>query len=53
MSLRDILHELAGRVNAPHLHDEIDTLPEPEPEPAADPAEPEPEAEPVKGKAGK
>ena len=24
MSLKDILHELAGRVNAPHLHEQID-----------------------------
>ena len=42
MGLKDILHELAGRVNAPHLHDEIDDLPDAEPvaaaEPAADPA---------------
>jgi len=51
MSLKDILHELAGRVNATHLHDEIDAL-NGEPEAAAEadaeaPAEPEAE---VKGK---
>jgi hypothetical protein len=28
MNLKDILHELAGRVNASHLHDEIDALPD-------------------------
>jgi len=30
MTLKEILHELAGRVNAPHLHEEIDALPETE-----------------------
>jgi hypothetical protein len=49
MSLKDILHELAGRANATHLHDEIDALNgEPEPEAAAE-AEAPAEAE-VKGK---
>ena len=48
MSLKDILHELAGRVNAPHLHEQIDDLAEPEPEPAAAPAE-TPAAAPVEG----
>jgi len=28
MSLKEILHELAGRVNAPHLHEAIDALPD-------------------------
>jgi hypothetical protein len=39
MDLKEILHELAGRVNAPHLHDEIDALPD----------APEPKAKPSKG----
>lgn len=54
MSLKDILHELAGRVNAPHLHEDIDALPgdeAPAEEAPADdaPAEPEAEAEVPKG----
>ena len=28
MTLKEILHELAGRVNAGHLHEEIDALPD-------------------------
>ena len=44
MGLKDILHELAGRTNAPHLHEDIDALPEaapaPEPAPEPEPAEP-------------
>ena len=28
MTLKDILHELAGRVNADHLHEHIDALPD-------------------------
>jgi hypothetical protein len=31
MTLKDILHELAGRVNAPHLHEYIDALPDEKP----------------------
>jgi hypothetical protein len=30
MNLKEILHELAGRVNAPHLHEHIDALPYPD-----------------------
>lgn len=45
VSLKDVLHELAGRANALHLHDAIDALPDDEPEPAAEPEAPaEPEA---------
>ena len=40
MSLKDILHELAGRVNAGHLHDEIDAA-----LPDEAPAEPEASAD--------
>lgn len=29
MTLKEILHELAGRLNAPHLHEHIDALPDP------------------------
>ena len=28
MTLKEILRELAGRVNAPHLHEAIDALPD-------------------------
>jgi hypothetical protein len=44
MNLKDILHELAGRVNAAHLHEEIDALPD-----GDAPAEPEAEADAPKG----
>jgi len=47
MSLKDILHELAGRVNAGHLHEDIDALPD------EAPAEPEASADaPAKAKKG-
>ena len=48
MSLKDILHELAGRVNAGHLHEDIEALPD-----DAAPAEPEASADaPAKAKKG-
>jgi hypothetical protein len=38
MTLKEILHELAGRLGAHHLHDEIDALPD-GPKPKSKPAD--------------